>query len=96
MNNKNDFITIEDFNDELKELAEIIGVGNVVRIVERFQGNQIYISKHESILRKARDRNIRQDFNKNLSYDDIAIKYNLTPSRVRDIVHFRKPLRKIK
>ena len=77
-------ITLDMISEPHRELAEIMGVNNFVKFVEILGGRTIYIPKIESLLRPARDINIKSEFNGG-NYAELAKKYNLSERRVTEI-----------
>lgn len=80
-----DDIRLTDLPDDMRDLAELIGLDAFVRLVSRFGGCQIYIPKLDSVRRRARDREIYASRMKK-TYTEMAREYNLTETAVRDII----------
>jgi len=83
-------IRIEDLPEDLQQMAHLVGLENTLKIVERFAGCQIYIPKPESVARFARDRRVIEEFN-GCNHRQLALKYNLTESMIREILRQRFP-----
>ncbi len=77
-------ITEDDLPDTYKQIA-FIGIDNIVKIAELFGGTWQYMPKLDSILKEARDREIKDEFN-GYNYDELARKYNLSSQWIRNIV----------
>lgn len=67
-----------------REIAEEIGVDNLLRLTQMFGGSTCYFPKTESILKPVRDEAIRQEFN-GYNHMELAAKYGVTPRWVRSI-----------
>ncbi len=80
-----ELINVEELPDPYKEMAELIGVENTIKLAERFGGITAYLPKVDSIVRKARDEKIKEEFN-GYNYDSLARKYNISSQWVRIIV----------
>ena len=78
-------LRIEDIADEQqRDLAEMIGLENYIRLVETYGGSSIYIYKQDSFVRLLRDKKIREEFRGD--YRALAQKYNLSEMAIRNIV----------
>jgi Mor family transcriptional regulator len=85
---------MDDFINELKlemipegiyrEIAEEIGVANLIKLAEMIGGAKFYIPKAESLIRPVRDLRIKKDFN-GYNHMELAKKYNLSESWIREI-----------
>ena len=84
---QNDYdITMEDLPEELRDIAESIGIDDVIRLLKVRGGESVYMHKFETIIRNARNRKIRSAF-KGRNYRELARRYNLTVRQIRQIVH---------
>ncbi len=78
-------LTIEDLDEEDIVLAELIGLGNFIKLVKVYGGGRIYIKKHDTLTKKARDKEILENFDGG-NYNELAKKYDLSESMVRSII----------
>ena len=80
-------LTVElgDFPDDLRVLAEAVGVPAAMKAVEMWGGARIYVHRKETILRRARNRLIRKEFT-GANIPALARKYGLSPMMIRLIV----------
>lgn len=78
-------ITLENLKEEQKEVAEIIGIENYIKLVKYFGGSSIYIHKADTISRVIRDEQIKEEFN-GRNYKELALKYNLSVNQIREIL----------
>jgi len=86
--NLNDWIKeikINDLDVKNKELAEIIGIENLIKLSEYYGGTRIYVNKLEEVLKPIRDKKIMDEYNR-YNVKDLAKKYNLAEESVRRIV----------
>lgn len=75
-------VRMEDIkNTTLAELAELVGLETMLRIVETYSGSVIYIPKADSVIGSIRDRHIREEYDGTNSRR-LAIKYNVSESWV--------------
>lgn len=78
-------VSLDQLRDDQRELAEIIGLEAYKKLVYYYGGSPVYIQKVDSVLKDARDNEIREKFNGGNCLE-LAIEYNLAISTVRDIV----------
>lgn len=78
-------IKINDLDVKNKELAEIIGIENLIKLSEYYGGTRIYVNKLEEVLKPIRDKKIMNEYNR-YNVKDLAKKYNLAEESVRRIV----------
>lgn len=76
---------ILDVPEMLRKMAEQIGVEKFSEVVYNFGGLNIYFPKFENLTAPARNRLIIREFNGG-NYDELALKYRVTESWVRQIV----------
>lgn len=84
-NNILDNITLDDLEGDQRALAEIIGIEDYRQLVKEYGGTHIYIPEHEGFKAAARNALIRKEFN-GYNFKDLARKYDLTESSIRNIV----------
>ncbi len=80
-----DDITIENLKEEQKELAELIGIENYIKVVKYFGGSSIYIHKANTLSKYIRDEQIKKDFD-GVNYKKLSSKYNLSVNHIREIL----------
>lgn len=81
-----DKITIEELDQQQREIAECIGIENYLKLVEHFGGTSVYIQKADKMIKLSRDEKIKAMFDGG-NYKAIARKFNLSESAVRKIVN---------
>ncbi|MCG8643227.1 MAG: hypothetical protein MI862_26110 [Desulfobacterales bacterium] len=79
-------IKIEDLPEEFREVADAIGLEAALKLLERFQGCQVYVPKLETVTRKSKYRRMYEDFRRYGSYKRVAVKSGLSESRTRQII----------
>lgn len=78
-------LTLELIPDGLyREIAEAIGVENLVKLTQLVGGSTIYLPKTESIVRPVRDAKIREEFN-GYNHMELARKYDVTERWARQL-----------
>jgi Mor family transcriptional regulator len=79
-------LRIDDFPVSYREVVELIGVENAVKLARMEGGIQVYRPKLDEILRGVRDRLIKRDRAAGMDYKPLALKYNLTEVWIRQLV----------
>lgn len=78
-------LTVEMLPEGLyRQIAEEIGVENLIKLSELIGGSTFYLPKPESIVRPARDVRIREEFN-GYNHVELARKYDVTERWVRKL-----------
>ena len=80
-----EYIKLSDLRGDQRELAELIGIENYIKMVQRYSGTSIYIAKIDKLLNSKRDAEIIKSFN-GRNYRYLAYKYRLSERTVRDII----------
>ena len=78
-------VKLEDIPEEFMDFASVVGYEMFFRICEVYGGHQIYFPKKDSLVRKARDREIRERFNGG-NYGELSKYFGLTINQIRNIV----------
>lgn len=78
-------ITADDLPDEFRGLAELIGLENVMKTIDYFEGSEKYFPKIESAFRRVRDRVIRRKWRKH-NIHELAKEFGLTHNQIREVV----------
>lgn len=73
-------------NPAMADLAELVGIEAMMKIVEMYSGSVLYIPKMESVLAAIRDRHIREEFDGTNGHK-LAIRYNVSDSWVLRVVN---------
>ena len=77
-------LTLDMVPEPHRELAEIIGIENFIKLAKILGGKTVYIPKADSFLRPARDINIKKEFN-GYNQAELATKYNLSERWIMEI-----------
>lgn len=78
-------MTAESLPECYQDIAEIIGVEATLSLSEYLGGTRFYFRKLDGLLMDKRDERIRKEFTGN-NHLELARRYNLTESRIRDIL----------
>ena len=82
-------VRLEDLkNQTAREMAEIIGVENTMKLIIVYSSSTFYMPKMDSIYRVVRDRRINAEYN-GRNVRELAIKYDVSENWVRRIVEPR-------
>lgn len=79
-------IQLEDLSEGVKDLVYVLGMDIFLEVINHCGGGYIYLPSKSSIIRNTRNRLIRKDFIKGLSHIQIANKYNISDTQVRNIL----------
>lgn len=72
---------------DLREVAELVGVENTVRLVERYGGTYIRVPKCDELLRDIRNKKIRDLYDTgNYDIRALAVKFKLTDRHISTIL----------
>lgn len=71
---------------DLGIVADLIGVGNALKLHRRFSGTFLRVNAMPEIEREIRDEQIRADFDKGMCGVDLARKYHLTDRQIWNIL----------
>lgn len=78
-------IKLDDLDEKNREIAEIIGIDNFLKISELYGGTRVYFNKLDEVTKTIRDRKIKQEYNR-YNIGTLAKKYNLAYESVRRIL----------
>ena len=79
-----DDLRVEDVSESYRDIVDVVGLDNFVKLVKSFGGMSIYIPVEKSITRASRDRKIRAGFEGD--YRKVAMEFRLSKKQVRKIV----------
>jgi len=68
-----------------RRLVGLIGIENVLRLAEEFQGMSIYFPKLDGTLKIVRDKRILDEYNGS-NIKELARKYGLTENWIRQLI----------
>ena len=84
-----DAITLEMLSPAQREVAEVIGLENYIRLAHFVNGDTLYIPKYTGLVedseRRARDDEIISRFD-GFNYKELAQEYQLTPRTLYNII----------
>lgn len=75
-------IRIQDLYGVQRDIAEIIGIDNYIKLSLNFGGDNIYIQKYSEVIKIQRNAEIRNKFN-GYNSDQLAKEYDLSERYVR-------------
>lgn len=75
-------IRLQDLYGVQKDIAEIIGIDNYIKLSLNFGGDNIYIQKYSEVIKIQRNAEIRGKFN-GYNSDQLAKEYDLSERYVR-------------
>ncbi|MCM1508503.1 MAG: hypothetical protein NC177_15440 [Ruminococcus flavefaciens] len=81
-------------NETVSELADILGLENTCKLIDKFGGSQLYIPQMERICREYRNHDIYGDFLSGMNYRDLTNKYSMSEMALRKIVKAETEKRK--
>lgn len=87
---EHDGITLDDLYGQQRDIAELIGIDNYVKLVKRYSGEQIYICKYNELTKIQRDRKIRAAYT---GYNAAALahQYDLSVRQIQQICSGQLP-----
>lgn len=85
-----DNLTLDDLDDEQRELAECIGIDAYKKLTAAYAGSCIYVRMPEQLTLKLRNAEIKRKFN-GYNYGELAREYSLTEISIRKIVSAELP-----
>jgi hypothetical protein len=75
----------DEFNETLEQLELLIGKENAEKVVDFFEGMNIYFPKHIGL--EGLHNQIYEDLRNGASYREVAAKYGYTKTYIRKIEH---------
>lgn len=81
---ENNKIKLDDLYGLQRDIADVIGIDNFIKLSLNFGGDDIYIQKYSELIKIQRNAEIRQKFN-GYNSEELAKKYDLSERYVRMI-----------
>ncbi len=78
-------VTPEMLPEPYRKLCGLIGILNIIKLAEVFQGTTVYFPKLDGTLKTIRNSQIREEFDGG-NVTELAIKYSLTEVWIRQIL----------
>lgn len=78
-------LTIEDLQEQHREIAEAVGIEGMIRLTDAFGGNPIYIPKKRELVKNRVYRMILDEYD-GTNIKDLAVRYDVCESTVYNIV----------
>ncbi|MGL5752708.1 MAG: Mor transcription activator family protein [Paraclostridium sp.] len=79
-------VELEDLSEGVLDLVYVLGIDTFLEVINHCGGGYIYLPSKSSIVRNTRNRLIKKDFIKGLTHIQIANKYNISDTQVRNIL----------
>lgn len=80
-----DELTLEDLDDEQRELADCIGLDAYKKLVATYAGSPINVPMPDTLTIRRRNNKICEQFN-GYNFTELAKRYNLSERQIRNIV----------
>ena len=87
MSNKG--VLLEDLQEQYRELANVIGIDNLIKLSSYLGGTQIYIPRKEHIVKTVKYQAIKREFDGN-NIKQLSKKYGVSESTVYRIIRQQK------
>ncbi len=78
-------IDISEFPEPQRALAECLGLDAFMKLTYNYGGVHLYIPKHEAVLRVARDKRIRSEYD-GYNRRALALKYGISSVQIGRII----------
>lgn len=78
-------LTMDDLEDNHREIAEVIGLENLIKLSSHFAGHGVYAPKMENLLRNKRYSMIRQEYD-GMNIKELATKYDVCEATVYKVI----------
>ncbi len=85
MKEKDCVLTLGDLQEQHQELAEVIGIDNLIALANRFGGTQLYIPQPDKLVKNAKYKAIIEEFN-GFNIKTLSKKYDVSESTVYRLV----------
>ena len=80
-----EYLTKDDLPESIKDLADVIGIDSLKKLVKFSGGSSLYIPNENSITKSVRNRIMKDCFNGN--YKELSRKLGISEVQVRNIVN---------
>ncbi|MEA4986998.1 MAG: Mor transcription activator family protein, partial [Anaerovorax sp.] len=57
-------IELDDLDEKNREIAELVGIDNFLKLIEFYGGTRVYFNKMDEITKTIRDRKIKDEYNR--------------------------------
>ncbi len=85
MSVKYENIEISDLDEQYQEIANIIGIDNLLELASHFGGTQIYIPQTDKLVKNVKYKKIIEEFD-GFNIKQLSKKYNVSESTVYRLV----------
>lgn len=73
--------------EAVQELVRLIGAKNTLKIIKSFSGSLIYLPTMDSLMKNERNIALYDEFMSGASYKQLALKYGLSDSTIRNLIN---------
>lgn len=80
-----EFIKVEDVPEGCRDLVEVFGMEVFISLIEYCGGSSLYLPSKGSVVKKARNRVIREEFDGG-NFRDLSVRFGISDMQVRKIV----------
>ncbi len=80
-----EYVDTSDVPETYQPVVSLIGLDNFLKLCRYAMGDELYFPMQDTILKNTRKRLILQEYT-GYNLSELAIKYNLTKSRIRNII----------
>ena len=80
-------VKANDLPGELKDIADVIGVLNTIKLAQAFRGCTLYICNIDPLIRKHRNSNIRKAYDQGERVVGLARKHRLSTRQIERILN---------
>lgn len=81
-------ITLDELDEEQRQIAECIGIENYQKLIKEFAGGALYIPKAETVTLERRNQLIKQKFN-GYNYRELSLLFGLSSISIRRILKLK-------
>ena len=82
-------ISLDELDEKNQEIAEVIGIEGMFKLLEYFGGTRVYFNKIEEVTKGIRDKRIVNEYT-GYNTKDLVQKYKLSEESIRRIVRASK------
>ncbi|MGL5753849.1 MAG: Mor transcription activator family protein [Paraclostridium sp.] len=79
------FIKVEDVPEGCRDLVDVFGMDVFISLIEYCGGSSLYLPSKGSVVKKARNRVIREEFDGG-NFRDLSVRFGISDMQVRKIV----------
>lgn len=77
---------VEDLTGDLRDVAQVIGVGLTLKLAQAFRGTSVYFRNIDHIIRKRRNMCIREAYDQGARVNNLARDFKLSKRQIETIL----------